>query len=151
MPDLHYHLRMFDGMGVAMGAGEFSAGAAVIGLLKQSLLGILIGGTLGYMAAFLISHEKFDFLAEYAPVVTLMAVIGAYMGADGMHASGFMAVFVFGIMLGNMESLGFKRSEVITCEPKTVPRKAKTEGAASEAEAGKTAKSRVVSDRKTAR
>jgi cell volume regulation protein A len=26
-----------------------------------------------------------------------------------MHASGFMAVFVFGIMLGNQESLGFER------------------------------------------
>jgi cell volume regulation protein A len=43
-------------------------------------------------------------------VVTLMAVIGAYMGADGAHASGFMAVFVFGIMLGNQDSLGLKRS-----------------------------------------
>ena len=96
-------------LGVAMGAGEFSAGDAVADLLKQSLLGILIGGILGYLAAFLIAHEKFGFLAEYAPVVTLMAVIGAYMGADGMHASGFMAVFVFGIMLGNQESLGFKR------------------------------------------
>ncbi len=101
----------FTVLGVAMGAGEFSAGDAVMDLLKQSLLGILIGGILGYMAAFLIAHEKFGFLAEYAPVVTLMAVIGAYMGADGMHASGFMAVFVFGIMLGNMESLGFKRAE----------------------------------------
>ena len=98
----------FTVLGIAMGAGEFSAGDAVIDLLKQSLLGILIGGILGYMAAFLIAHEKFGFLAEYAPVVTLMAVIGAYMGADGMHASGFMAVFVFGIMLGNQESLGFK-------------------------------------------
>lgn len=99
----------FTVLGVAMGAGEFSAGDAFIDLLKQSLLGILIGGILGYMAAFLIAHEKFGFLAEYAPVVTLMAVIGAYMGADGMHASGFMAVFVFGIMLGNQESLGFER------------------------------------------
>ena len=99
----------FTVLGVAMGAGEFSAGDAVIDLFKQSFLGILIGGILGYMAAFLISHQKFGFLAEYAPVVTLMAVIGAYMGADGMHASGFMAVFVFGIMLGNQESLGFKR------------------------------------------
>ncbi|MBI5659719.1 MAG: cation:proton antiporter [Nitrosomonadales bacterium] len=99
----------FTMLGVAMGAGEFSAGDAAADLLKQSLLGILIGGILGYMAAFLIAHEKFGFLAEYAPVVTLMAVIGAYMGADGMHASGFMAVFVFGIMLGNQESLGFKR------------------------------------------
>jgi len=94
-------------LGVAMGAGEFSAGEALIDLFKESLLGIMIGGILGYMAAFLIAHEKFGFLAEYAPVVTLMAVIGAYMGADGMHASGFMAVFVFGIMLGNQESLGF--------------------------------------------
>ncbi len=99
----------FTVLGVAIGAGEFSAGDAVLDLLKQSVLGILIGGMLGYMAAFLIAHEKFGFLAEYAPVVTLMAVIGAYMGADGMHASGFMAVFVFGIMLGNQESLGFKR------------------------------------------
>jgi cell volume regulation protein A len=37
-----------------------------------------------------------------------MAVIGAYLGADGLQASGFMAVFVFGIVLGNKESFGFK-------------------------------------------
>ena len=36
-----------------------------------------------------------------------MAVIGAYMSADGLQASGFMAVFVFGIMLGNKDSFGF--------------------------------------------
>ncbi|MDD5383322.1 MAG: cation:proton antiporter [Gallionella sp.] len=101
----------FTVLSVAMGAGEFSAGDAIIDLLKQSLLGILIGGVLGYLAAFFIAHEKFGFLAEFAPVVTLMAVIGAYMGADGMHASGFMAVFVFGILLGNQESLGFKLTQ----------------------------------------
>ena len=101
----------FTVLAVAMGAGEFSIGNAVTDLLKQSLLGILIGGTLGYLAAFLISHEKFGFLAEFAPVVTLMAVIGAYMGADGLHSSGFMAVFVFGIMIGNQESLGFKLTQ----------------------------------------
>lgn len=99
----------FTVLGVAMGAGEFSAGDALADLVKQSVLGILIGGILGYLAAFMISHEKFGFLAEYAPVVTLMAVIGAYMAADGLHSSGFMAVFVFGIMLGNQESLGFNR------------------------------------------
>lgn len=100
----------FTVLGVAMGGGEFSASDALLDLLKQSLLGIAIGGVLGYLAAVLIAHEKFDFLAEFAPVVTLMAVIGAYMAADGLHSSGFMAVFVFGIMLGNVESLGFARS-----------------------------------------
>lgn len=67
-------------------------------LLIGMLLGIVIGGVLG-------------FLAEYAPVATLMAVIGAYMGADGLNSSGYMAVFVFGIMLGNQRSLGFAIAE----------------------------------------
>ena len=48
---------------------------------------------------------------EYAPLVTLMAVIGAYLGADNLHASGFMAVFVFGMMLGNKELFGFRMTE----------------------------------------
>jgi len=100
----------FTVLGVAMGAGEFSAADALFDLLKQSLFGIAIGGVLGYLAAVVIAHERFNFLAEFAPVVTLMAVIGAYMSADGLQASGFMAVFVFGIMLGNVESLGFRRS-----------------------------------------
>jgi len=98
----------FTVLGIALGAGEFSAGDALVDLFKQSLLGIVIGGVLGYLAALLIAHEKFNFLAEFAPVVTLMAVIGAYIGADGLHSSGFMAVFVFGIVLGNQESLGFR-------------------------------------------
>jgi len=102
----------FTVLGVAMGSGHFSAADALLDLFKQSLFGIAIGGVLGYLAAVLISHERYNFLAEFAPVVTLMAVIGAYMSADGIHSSGFMAVFVFGIMLGNMESLGFKRSRV---------------------------------------
>jgi len=97
-------------LAVAMGAGEFSVADSLLDLLKQAGLGTVIGAVLGYLAAVLISHEKFGFLTEYAPVVTLMAVIGAYMGADGAHASGFMAVFVFGIMLGNQDSLGLKRS-----------------------------------------
>ncbi|NOU01049.1 MAG: sodium:proton antiporter [Gallionella sp.] len=101
----------FTVLGIAMGSGEFSMSHALLDLLKQSFLGIIIGASLGYLAAIFISHEKFGFLAEFAPVVTLMAVISAYMAADGAHASGFMAVFVFGIMLGNQESLGFKRTQ----------------------------------------
>jgi potassium/hydrogen antiporter len=101
----------FTVLGIAMGSGEFSMSHALLDLLKQSFLGIVIGASLGYLAAIFISHEKFGFLAEFAPVVTLMAVIGAYMSADGLQSSGFMAVFVFGIMLGNQESLGFKLTQ----------------------------------------
>src|SRR5216683_944042 len=98
----------FSVLGVAMGTGEFSLASSLFDLLKQSAVGIVAGITLGYLAALLIAHEKWAFLAEYAPVVTLVAVIGAYFAADGMEASGFMAVFVFGIVLGNKETFGFK-------------------------------------------
>jgi potassium/hydrogen antiporter len=95
-------------LAVAMGAGEFSPQAALVDLLKQSGIGFVVGGILGYLAAVLIAHEKYAFLAEYAPAVTIMAVIGSYLAADGMQASGFMAVFVFGMMLGNKQSFGFR-------------------------------------------
>jgi cell volume regulation protein A len=93
---------------VAMGSGEFSLTSSLLDLLTQAALGIAAGAILGYFAALLIAHERWAFFMEYAPVVTIMAVIGAYFAADGMRASGFMAVFVFGIMLGNKDSFGFK-------------------------------------------
>jgi cell volume regulation protein A len=95
----------FGVLAVATGTGEFSVGASLLELLKQSLIGIAAGAGLGWLAALLIAHERWAFLAEYAPVV---AVIGAYFAADGLQASGFMAVFVFGIVLGNKDDFGFK-------------------------------------------
>jgi cell volume regulation protein A len=98
----------FTVLGVAMGTGEFSLLSSTSDLLKQSVVGIVAGVGLGYLAALVIAHEKWAFLAEYAPVVTLAAVIGAYFAAAGLQASGFMAVFVFGIVLGNKETFGFQ-------------------------------------------
>lgn len=100
----------FTVLGIAMGnaGGEFSIGASLLDLLKQSLFGIAGGAVLGYLAALFIAHEKYSFLAEYAPVVTIMSVAAAYLSIDNLHASGFMAVFVFGLMLGNKDLLGFK-------------------------------------------
>jgi cell volume regulation protein A len=94
-------------LAVAMGTGQFSLASSLLDLLKQALIGLAAGGVCGYLAALLIAHERWSFLAEYAPVVTVAAVIGAYFGADGLQASGFMAVFVFGFVLGNKDSFGF--------------------------------------------
>ena len=98
----------FGVLAVAMGAGEFSLTSSLLDLLKQLVVGVVAGAALGYLAALLIAHERWAFLAEYGPVVTVMAVIGAYFAADGLQASGFTAVFVFGIVLGNQDAFGFK-------------------------------------------
>ena len=101
----------FSVLTVATGSGHFSFGGALLDLVKQAAIGIAAGAALGYLAALLIAHERWAVLAEYAPVVTLVAVIGAYFAASGLQASGLMAVFVFGILLGNKEQLGFRMEE----------------------------------------
>jgi cell volume regulation protein A len=98
----------FGVLAVAMGTGEFSLMVSLFDLFKQAAIGIVAGAVLGYLAALLIAHERWSFLMEYAPVVTLVAVIGAYFAADGLQASGFMAVFVFGIVVGIKDSFGFR-------------------------------------------
>ena len=101
----------FSVLTVATGSGHFSLGGALLDLVKQAAIGIAAGVALGYLAALLIAHERWAVLAEYAPVVTLVAVIGAYFAASGLQASGFMAVFVFGIVLGNKEQFGFRMED----------------------------------------
>lgn len=97
----------FTVLGVAVGSQQFSLFASLQSLLLQAGVGIGSGIVLGYVAAFLIGHHRYGFFRDYAPLVTLMAVVGAYLGADDMHASGFMAVFVAGIIIGNREIFGF--------------------------------------------
>jgi cell volume regulation protein A len=98
----------FAALAFAAGGAEFSLWHGLVDLIKQSGVGIIAGIALGYLAALLIAHERWAFLAEYAPIVTLVAVIAAYFAASDLQASGFMAVFVFGIALGNQESFGFQ-------------------------------------------
>lgn len=93
-------------LGMALGTREFSLFSSLHSLLLQISIGIGAGVVLGYLAAFLIGHHRYGFFRDFAPLVTLMAVAGAYLGADDMHASGFMAVFVAGIIIGNRELFG---------------------------------------------
>ncbi|MBF0612554.1 MAG: sodium:proton antiporter [Magnetococcales bacterium] len=95
-------------LNIALGLGTFDVHETLFKFIKEAGLGIVAGAILGYLAALLIAHEKWCFLTEYAPVVTLMSVISAYMVTDGMEASGFMAVFVFGLVLGNKNIFGFR-------------------------------------------
>src|SRR5258708_13019893 len=75
-------------LAVAAGSGQFSATAALADLVKQAGLGIVIGAALGYAAALLIAHEKYSFLMEYAPVVTLMPLFAPHLAAALFHSTG---------------------------------------------------------------
>jgi potassium/hydrogen antiporter len=98
-------------LAIAMGRGELSIGDSLYQLAYQALIGILIGGLAGFIASVLIAHERLGFLQEYLPLVTLMVVIAAYLQAGQLSASGFMAVFVAGLVLGNRESFGLRLAD----------------------------------------
>ncbi|NFM80029.1 sodium:proton antiporter [Clostridium botulinum] len=91
-------------LGVIAG-GEFSLGKSIFELLKSSLGGILIGGIFGYISTKLIAGEKYAFLKEFPSEVSIVAVIGTYLIADKLGVSGFMAVFIIGMVCGNKKRI----------------------------------------------
>lgn len=86
----------------AVGGGHVAVGKDILELVEQAGIGVGIGLVLGYIGSFLVAHERYGFLMEYLPLITLIAVIGGYLGAAGLHASGFMAAFIAGLVMGNM-------------------------------------------------
>ncbi len=90
------------------GSGHLNVGKDLLDLLVEAGIGIGVGLVLGYLGSFFVAHERYGFLMEYLPLVTLIAVIGGYLGAKGLHASGFMAAFIAGLVMGNMSYFGLR-------------------------------------------
>lgn len=96
---------------VGGGAGaHIPIGKDALGLLIQAGIGIGAGVILGYAASLFVTHERWGFLLEYLPAVTLIVVIGGYLGAVRLNASGFMAAFIAGLVMGNMHYFGLRMS-----------------------------------------
>lgn len=91
-------------LGVIAG-GSFSLGHSVLELLKEAGGGIAVGIILGFVTVHLISEAKHGILSDFPSEVVVASVIASYMVASRFGFSGFMAVFVFGIMVGNIDSL----------------------------------------------
>lgn len=98
-------------LAMVMGTGQFSLTAVTIDLLWQSGVGVLSGTVVGYAVMYLVGHPRRAWAADHASVLTLVSVIAAYIMATYLHASGFMAVFVLGIFMGNQDVLGFSMSQ----------------------------------------
>ncbi len=92
----------------AAGGHGLAPSEVVAGFLREAGLGIAVGGGLGYAAAFLLAHTRRSRLSEFAPALSILAVLASYLLTDRLHGSGFMAVFALGVVLGNRESFGFR-------------------------------------------
>ncbi|MES2909340.1 MAG: sodium:proton antiporter [Pseudomonadota bacterium] len=93
-------------LGLALNGGEFSAAAAGGELLYKAGIGTLVGLVLGVALVFLISPQRLSMGQGQVPLLKLSAVLGAFLFAEHLHASGFMAVFVVGVVVGNRDAIG---------------------------------------------
>jgi cell volume regulation protein A len=82
-----------------------SSGADLIGLfIQQMLIGALIGYVMGKVIFFLINHLKLGYEGLY-PVLTLSLVFLTFGLTDLIGGSGFLAVYLAGIILGRRDFL----------------------------------------------
>lgn len=73
--------------------------------IQLALGGIVVGAAIGWFAAFLISENDRGLLREFTPMVVVLTVLAVYLLCEKLHFSGFMGVFVAGLMVGNAKSL----------------------------------------------
>jgi cell volume regulation protein A len=90
-------------LGASAGTG-FHWEQSLLALGWQAGVGLAVGAVVGLIGALIIGHKTLGFFKGAEPFVVVLAVIVSYLSADALHASGFMAVFTFGVMIGNKEA-----------------------------------------------
>ena len=97
-------------LGVLLGTAEPTPFSVTLDFLREAGVGLVVGGVFGYLVADLVAHERRGVLADLAPVSAVVGVAGSYAAASALHGSGFMAVFVFGVVFANRAQLGVRFS-----------------------------------------
>ncbi|MCE5284605.1 MAG: sodium:proton antiporter [Pelosinus sp.] len=91
--------------------GELSVAGSLMKFLIMAGGGILVGLFYGLTAGFLVTDKSTDIFSEYAQVIMLPVIIASYMTAEHFGASGFMAVFIAGLVFGNLDEMGWTMKE----------------------------------------
>ncbi|MCP8967235.1 cation:proton antiporter [Ectobacillus ponti] len=101
----------FTVLGMILGQTKLSIGASVWSFIREAGGGTLVGIAVGFLGILLTSEQKWGLLRNYSAVVSMVMAIGAYLAADLLHASGFMATFTAGLIAGNPEVFRLQISE----------------------------------------
>ena len=81
-------------------------------LVFMIVIGVVVGAVIALIAVTLISDKKIGIFHEYAPIVTTIVVVFAYEISERLGGSGYMAVFIAGLVTGNKKKFGLWVSDV---------------------------------------
>ena len=89
----------------AVASGDAALSEPAFEFVRSLLLGALIGVVAGVALSFLVSSRKGGAWRE-SPAVAILAVVAlGYVSVETLGGSGYLAAFVMGLIVGNMEFL----------------------------------------------
>ena len=80
----------------------YGLGDVLVLLVRELGIGLLVGLGVGYTAVYVLRRARLATAGLY-PVASLTVAALAYGGADTLHGSGFLAVYLTGLMIGSAE------------------------------------------------
>jgi cell volume regulation protein A len=78
----------------------YGLGDVTLLLVRELGIGFLVGVVVGYVGAYALRGARLATAGLY-PVASLTVAALAYGGADALHGSGFLAVYLAGLMIGS--------------------------------------------------
>lgn len=75
-------------------------------LIFMILIGVLVGIIVALIGVGLSSDKRYGIFHDYAPIISIVIVVFAYEVSERLGGSGYMAVFVSGLVAGNKKRFG---------------------------------------------
>lgn len=87
-------------------SNEFDLGNSIIELFIMIIVGLLVGLGIGFILEALSSEKAYGIFREFGPILSVLEVIFAYELSEYLGGSGYMAVFIAGLISGNRARFG---------------------------------------------
>lgn len=83
---------------------ETSLGQTTLQLVLMILIGLMVGVVVALIGVALSSNKHYGIFHKYAPIISLVIAILAYEISEKLGGSGYMSVFIAGLVAGNKKT-----------------------------------------------
>lgn len=80
--------------------------STVLQLIFMIVIGILVGTVVALIGVSLSSDKKYGIFSNYAPIISIVIVVFSYEISERLGGSGYMSVFISGLVSGNKKRFG---------------------------------------------
>ncbi|MDO5518428.1 MAG: sodium:proton antiporter [Clostridium sp.] len=87
-------------------SGGMTLRKSLFQLFTMVTVGAIIGISIGLISEALSSDKSYGVFREFGPIISVVAIIFAYELTERLNGSGYMAVFITGLISGNKKQFG---------------------------------------------